>query len=410
MNKTWLVMKQEITANVGRRSWLVITFGVPLIAALILLGTGRLRGGAPTAQPVAPASSPALAKVEGYVDHSGLIQELPPDVEGRLTAFSSEASARQALSEGAISAYYVVPNDFVKSGDLIYVDPDFVAFSPEGESWAMRWALRYNVLGGNLTLAHQVANPMDVEVTALAPPVERLEAGGSQYWIAYGTGMVLYIAILFSGSLLRNSMGNEKKNRVMEILMASVSPQQLLAGKMIGLAIVGVLQTVIWAGTGYTVLRVGGQSVSLPGGGLPFSLVVWAAVFFLLGFAVYASLLAGLGALAGPNEMGSSSADVIVIWPLIIPMFFISILIQYPQGSLATVLGLFPLTAPISMMIRLAVGGIPLWQPVLAAALMGLTAFFVMRAVARVFRAQMLLSGQPFTAKRYFAVLLGKAE
>jgi ABC-2 type transport system permease protein len=223
--------------------------------------------------------------------------------------------------------------------------------------------------------------------------------------------MVLYVSILMSSSLLRNSMGNERKNRTMETLLLSVGPRQLLAGKIVGLAILGVLQTAVWVGGAYLGLGLGGQALNLPPDfHLSVATVFWAVVFSLLGYAVYASLLAGLGALSGPNAMGSSTADFVVIWPLIIPLFFLVFLIQYPNGTLAVALSLFPLTAPVAMVTRLAGGGIPLWQPVLGAALLVGTAFFVLRAVARVFQAQYLLSGQDLSFKGYLSVLLGRAS
>ena len=141
----------------------------------------------------------------------------------------------------------------------------------------------------------------------------------------------------------------------------------------------------------------------------PPSVLAWAVVFFVLGYMVYASLLGGVGALAGPNQMGSSSADFVIIWPLIIPIFFMMLLIENPSSTLAVVLSMFPLTAPVAMVTRLATGLVPVWQPLLAAGLMAALALGVMRAVARAFRAQMLLSGQPFNIRRYFAALLGRA-
>jgi len=94
---------------------------------------------------------------------------------------------------------------------------------------------------------------------------------------------------------------------------------------------------------------------------------------------------------------------------VIIPMFFMSVIIENPHGMLATVLSLVPLTAPITMMTRLAAGGVPLWQPLLAAGLLLVTAYVVIRAVSGIFRAQTLLSGQPFSVKRFVGALLGRA-
>jgi ABC-2 type transport system permease protein len=411
MRKTWLVMRNEILVNVTRRSWLLLTIGLPVVLALVLFARPLLTGGAPPAG--AASASPAdqaELKVEGYVDHSGLIRNIPTDIADKLLSYADEGSAREALDAGDITAYYVVPEDYVARGEFVYVYPDLSGFTPKGQSPVMRWTLLVNLLDGDVERARRVSNPMELKVTALASEPRREVGLGASYWIPYATGLVLYLVIIMSSSLLRQSMGNERKDRVQEVLMLSVSTRQMLTGKLLGLAVVGLLQTVIWAGTAYAMMRLGGQTLSLPADAqLPFSVVAWAVIFFTLGYAVYASLLGGVGALAGPNRMGSSSADFVIIWPLIIPIFFMMFLIQNPNGMLALVLSLFPLTAPVAMMTRLAVGGVPLWQPILASALMAVTAVFVMRAVATVFRAQMLLSGQSFTVKRYFAALLGRA-
>ncbi len=411
MNKTWLVMRNEIIVNVTRRSWLLLTFGLPLVLAVVLFARPLLTGSA--APPAGASDDPAgqqELKVEGYVDHSGLIQHIPEDLSDTLIAYGDEASARQALDAGDITAYYVVPADYVEQGELVYVYPDFGGFEPKGQPWVMRWTLLVNLLDGDIEHAQRVWNPMDLKVTSQASEPQREIGLDAAYWIPYGTGMLLYIVIIMSSSLLRQSTGNERKDRVQELLLLSISPQQMLTGKMFGLAVVGLLQTLIWGGTGYAMMRLGGQTLNLATNVLPpLSVVVWAIVFFVLGYAVYASLLGGVGALAGPNQMGSSSADFVIIWPLIIPIFFMMILIERPNSTLAVVLSMFPLTAPVAMVTRLATGLVPVWQPLLAAALMAALAFGIVRAVARAFRAQMLLSGQPFNVKQYFAALLGRA-
>jgi len=411
MNKTWLVMRNELVFQVTRRSWLLLTFGLPLIVALLLLVPPLLRGGSSGSSSETTSSpSPTELVVEGYVDHSGLVKMVPEDLHSYLLPYADEASARVALQEGTIAAYYVVPQDYVQDGKLIRIAPDFAGFSPEGQSWAMRWVLLVNLLDGDIQLAQRVSAPMYLYVIALTDET-RPEVGlGWAYWIPYATGMILYVVIILNSSLLRSSVGGEKKNRVLEILMVSLHPRQILSGKIIALAIVGLLQTVIWAITGYLLLRLGGKSMSLPAGlQVPFSHVIWTAIFFLLGYAIYASLLAGLGALTGPNVPGSSSADFVVVWPLVIPMFFTSFLLQAPNGALATILSLFPLTAPVSMLTRMGAGTVPWWQPPLAAVLMALTAMLVLRAVAGLFRAQVLLSGKTFTTRNFLRLLVNPA-
>ena len=118
--------------------------------------------------------------------------------------------------------------------------------------------------------------------------------------------------------------------------------------------------------------------------------------------------MAGLGALA-PNPKEASQAVILVIWPLVVQQFFFAALIEKPHGALAVGLSLFPLTAPVAMMTRLAASDVPWWQLGLAIVLLAVTAIFIIRAVSRIFHAQTLLSGRPFSAECFFGALLGRA-
>ena len=417
MKKTLLVLRNEIITAVTRKSFMFIAFGIPLIAVVVFLGASVLQSwdnrhalGSPGSGGETSDSNQPELQVEGYVDHSGLIKAIHESVpEGILVAYPDEASVRQALNDGEIAAYYVIPADYVESGDLIYINPDYNWTASKGQAWVMRQTLTANLLGNEAERIQRFWNVMDVEVKALAPSQKRDLDNPATFALPYGTMLLLYLVILMSASLLLNSVTIEKQNRVMEILMLSVRPRQLLTGKIIGLGITGLLQTLIWFATGYTLLRLGGRTFDLPPGfELPPSILAWGIVFFLLGYAVYASLMAALGALV-PNLKEGSQATILVIWPTIVPMLLMAILIQQPHGALATGLSLFPLTAPMTMMLRLAAGGVPLWQILLAVGLRLITVYFIIRAVASVFRAQYLLSGQPFSAKRFFGALLGRA-
>ena len=249
---------------------------------------------------------------------------------------------------------------------------------------------------------------MYLEKTSQAPEPQRDEANVMTFFLPYAVTILFYVVILGSASLLLSSVAKEKENRVMEVLMSSVTPRQLLAGKITGLGLLGLLQTAVWMGTSYGLLKLSGETFSLPAAfQLPASFLVWGLIFFLLGFAVYASLMAGLGALV-PNLREASQSTIVVIAPLIIPMFLINVLISDPHGIASTIMSLFPLTAPVAMMTRLSSGGVPFWQAALSALLLAVTAFLVVRAVAGMFRAQVLLSGQSFNRKMFFRALLGK--
>ena len=411
MRKIIIVLRHELITTITRRSFLFGAIGIPLIAFLIFMGVGALKTTSPDMLSglVGSKEKPG-GEAEGFVDLSGLVEVIPEDIDpGRLVPYADEAQALEALEAGEISAYYVVSEEYVETGELIYVDPEAGPMSGRGRDWVMRWTLLVNMLGGDAELAGRVWNPMDLQVTVLGLKPQRDPDGPLAFAVPYVTTMILYMVLLMGSTLLLNSVANEKKNRVMEILMLSITPRQMLTGKILGLGIAGLVQTVVWAGAGFLLLRVGGQTLNLPPGfELPFSILAWGILFFLLGYSVYASLLAGLGALAKDSKEASQKT-ILVIWPVIIPMFFMSLIIENPHGMLATVLSLIPLTAPVTMMTRLAAGGVPLWQPFLAAGLLLVTAYVVIRAVSGMFRAQTLLSGQPFSAKRFIGAFLGRA-
>jgi ABC-2 type transport system permease protein len=410
MNRILLILRNEVHTVLRSKAYLVTTFGLPLLAAMIFLGITLLRRdtsprlGTHTASPDTPQ-----LQTEGYVDYSGLIKVIPEDLpNGALAPFPDEASAYRALSASEISAYYVIPADYVESGDLVYIDPEYRPASSEGQAWVMQRTIYVNLLGNDPALIAHASQPMEVRANPLAQTAERDRDNPMTFYVPYATMMLLYMLIMLSSGLLLHSISAEKKNQVMEVLLLSVNPLQILVGKIVGLGAVGLLQAIIWFGLGYAILSIGGRGLSLPTGSeLPPSILVWGLLFYLLGYAVYASLMAGLGALM-PNLKEASQMVILVIWPLLIPLLLIVVLVENTHGILATGLSLFPLTAPIAMMTRLAAGNVPLWQPLMAILLLLFTAVLVVRAAAQIFRAQALLSGQSVSARRFYAALLGQ--
>ncbi len=407
MRKTLLVFGYELGSTFRRRSYLFATFAIPLIIGVILLGLSSLQRSAPST-PAQSTSAPTELLVEGYVDHAGLIQMLSPDVPpGTLIPYENEAQAQQALRAGEITAYYVIPADYIASGDLIYINSTYRRFGYRGQGWVMRNTISFNLLGGDLQRLDAFWHVMEVEVKPLAPQVAAQDDDGDMLQLPYYMGMFLYVTIVLASSLLRGSAASEKKDCVLEIVLSSVRPRQLLFGKLLALGLAGLVTTVVWLGTALALSTLGSNRLSLPSWLqlLDLPLVLWTVLFFLLGYAVYASLLAGLGALTGSNVPGSSTADIVVIWPLIIPMALLVLMQERPDMPLVTILSLIPLTSPIAMPARLTAGSVPLWQVLLSVALLiGLAALAVI-AVARALRAQNLLSGQPFSVRSYLRIL-----
>ena len=410
MNKTLLVLRHEITTILTRPSFLFAVFGLPIIGALIFFIAGQLNKANPSQNVLTQLlSNPQTVEAEGYIDLGGIIKEVPSSIPAELfIRYPDEASARQALTDGKISGFYIIAPDYVQTGKITAIRTNFNPVSVGGGN-IVEYVIKVNLLGGNAQMAALLDGPTQLNQESLSQAPQRQESNLLTFFLPYAVTMLFYIIILSSASLLLSSVTKEKQNRVIEILMVSVTPRQLLTGKIAGLGLLGLLQTIVWVGTGRILLAQSGTTFNLSAAfQLPPSFLIWALVFFLLGYAVYASLMAGLGALV-PNMREASQATFLVIFPLIIPIFLLSILINDPNGILAIVLSLFPFTAPVAMMLRLSAITVPIWQTILSAVLLAATAVLVVRAVARMFHAQSLLSGQPFSRKLFLDALLGRA-
>ncbi len=413
MSKTWLVLKNEFLSAVLRRSFLLTLVLLPLMSFIILLvvsGIQKSSGDANT-DALTDFFSPKVESSnlpEGFIDLSGLVKEIPQASQEKLVRFDNEDTAKKAVEAGTISAYYVIEKDFLAEGTILYMRPDYNPLGGMENTGAIETLMANALTDGDIELAYRVQDPLNVKEVSLAATPQRSSSNMLTFFLPYIVTFLFYIVILTSSSLLLNNISTEKQNRMMEILMTSVTPRQMLTGKIIALGFVGLLQTIVWSGSGYLMLLFSGQQFALGDAfKLPPSILIWGIIYFILGYAVYASLMAGVGALV-PNLREAGQTTTVVILPLIIPLVFISSLIQAPNSPLSVVLSLFPLTAPVSMMTRLAATTVPFWQTALAAVLIGLTALFLVQSAAKMFRAQNLLSGQSINTKTFFSALFGK--
>jgi ABC-2 type transport system permease protein len=412
MSKTWTVFKYELINTLTRRSFILTLILVPLIPAIIVGILGQMNQGQREAvqQVFSPEAGSSLP--DGYIDQSGLIQSLPEWLpQGSLLPYTDEAKAQSDLEASLLNAYYVVPEDYIEKGEVILVRKDANPVTGFDQTDTFEQVLRFNLLGADPERFMTYTNPVSYQYINLRPQeAERDQQGPLAFYLPYGITMLFYMLIMMTASFLLNNISKEKENRVMELLMSSVKPIELFTGKLIALGLAGLLQLVVWLGSALLILRLGGTTLNIPANlQLPPSLLLWGIVFFVLGYGLYGSLMAGVGAMV-PNLREASQATMIVIIPMIIPLMFINILIQEPNGALATVISLIPLTAPVAMMTRLAAGSIPLWQVLLSTLLLLGTVILIIRSVAKLFRAQTLLAGQKFSNKAFLKALVSRAQ
>src|SRR4030042_4472166 len=229
MNKTLLVLRQEIITILTRPSYLFALFGIPIIGALVFIIAGQFSKGfsAPSffTQLI---SSPQTVQAQGYIDQSGIIKERPASIPaGTLLPLPDEATAKQALEQGEISAYYIIPPDYLQPGEITCIRTDFNPLGSSSQSALLDWVLTVNLLGGDEQLASLVNNPANIQKAPLSAAPQREESNMLTYFLPYGVTMIYYFVILSSASLMLSSVAKEKENRVMEVLMVSVTPRQL---------------------------------------------------------------------------------------------------------------------------------------------------------------------------------------
>ncbi len=159
MNKTWLILRNEIITIFSRPSFLFALFGIPFIGATVFFIAGQLSKGSNPTQNILSQliSSPPAVQTEGYMDQSGIIKQIPSDVpKDVLKAFPDEAQAILALNQGEISAYYIIPPDYLVTGDITNVRPDFNPLGGSGQSHWLKAILTYNMFSDNPELASRI--------------------------------------------------------------------------------------------------------------------------------------------------------------------------------------------------------------------------------------------------------------
>jgi ABC-2 type transport system permease protein len=323
---------------------------------------------------------------------------------------------------GEIGGYFLVPADYVRSGRAVLVTPEISLLSAEQRTGQLDYVLRYN-LAGDATLAGLLIDPTpsvvmapSVAATAASQAAARGPAGSL---LPVGVMFLLFFAITMSASYMLQSVVKEKENRTAEVLLVSLHPRELMLGKVIGLGLLAFTQMAIWIGGGMLLTGSGGglspllgnpqaPGAVVPGGAaLPAGFMLWAVLFFLGGYVVYACALGALGALA-PNMRESSQFTFIFLIPLLTPVWLNAVFTEQPDGLLATILSLFPLTAPTAMVARLAAGGVPFWQAAVALVGLAVTAYFFVILAARFFRADTLLSSGSLSWRRLIREARGR--
>jgi len=396
MRNAAVVAAWELRRTVGRKGFLISTATVPvllLIAVLVFVIFGD-RIGAAAAE--ATTSDP----VDGYglIDDAAVLagRELPPG----FTRFAEEAAARAALSQGSIDGYFDVGADYMASGDVRFVADEFGTFGErEGDA---RRAIR-SVLLEALLEAHVAPDIAPRIQQPVALRAENVDGSPPQ---GFGAGMIFnsvvpYVAaipfmivVFTSAGYLLEGVSEEKETRVIEVVLSSVTPDQLLLGKVAGQALAGLTQLLAWVLPALVLVPVLlAQFDDL--GDLTFNLAVLplAVAYLLLGYLLFAAFYATVGSMTTTFKESQQLAAYLIL-PSIIP-FMLSAFIQGdPDGTLAVVLSWIPITAPVGGLLRVAAGSQDTLSLAISVGILAACVPFALWISTRVFRIGLLIYGR----------------
>lgn len=395
------VFVYELGRSVRRRGYLFSTFGVPIIAIALLFGYQALQDltADDSAEPeAAPTIDLGGISTAGYVDESGLLTVPADDLSEVLVRYPDEAAALSALNNGEIDVYYHIPPDYLETGDVRLVMPT-LSVNKINTSLIRQHLLDTLAADVDRDIYLRLQDPSNIEAVALdgrevqgAPQQDF----GSSFLLVYIFTLALMMGLFLTSGYLMQGLIEEKETRIIEILISSLRPMQLLTGKILAFGLMGLLQMIVWVGAVVLVLQFADalSAISILATlYLPLDILPLVGVYFVLAYLLFATAYGIVGALSASMQEGPQFAIIFTL-PAALPLYFISLFVEAPNAPLAVGLSLFPITAPIAMTMRLVIGTVPGWQIALGIALLVFTIVAMLWLAGRLFRVQTLLAGQ----------------
>ena len=425
MSKLILIIKREFVAKVRNKSFIVMTFLSPLLFVGIGVFVGYL------------STMKADMKTIAIHDETGrFVNQFKSDKEYKYINLS--AVDLKVLKDSIVRESYegllIIPkegnNDKLQKG-IQYVSNDSpnVGFIDDLEDVIAKKITAENFQKANLdTLAIDKARA-NVSINLEKASGEQSFKGSSIVKIVAGGafGYLIMMFIVLYGNMVMRSVIEEKTSRIIEVIISSVKPFQLMMGKIIGTSLAGVLQFLIWAVLGLSAMfvlstmfgvhmggvGVQGQAIQAAQNASPNELqmyfkellnlpiatmIISFIIYFIGGYFLYSSFYASIGA-AVDNETDSQQFLLPIIMPLILGVYigFFTVM-NDPNGTIATIFSMIPLTSPIVMMMRIPFG-VPLWQIIVSMVILFTTFFGVVWFAAKIYRVGILMYGKKPTWK-----------
>jgi ABC-2 type transport system permease protein len=396
--KLFRIMRMEFKLTTANKAFIALTIlgpfliaAVTVLPSLLTMNQGGL-GTPETRVAVVNAAPDYLAAIEPALVQAGI----------RAFALSGDVVELDArVLAGEFEGYLILPDDLAGATRIEYVSTNVSDIRATSALAAVISqsvvALRLSKAGIDPELVASIIQPPAIETRKLAKTGEK---ESQDYLTILFTGltltMLLYMTVLLYGQAIGRSVLNEKISKTVEIMLSSVSPMDLLFGKVLGKGLASMVQYGVWLSVSYAFIRFIGPllGVALKLAVTP-AVLGWLVVFFLLAFFLYSAIYAGLGAASEDEQhLGQLAWPVIVF--LVIPMVMISPILSAPNSGLVTGLSFFPLTGAVVMFLRILVGPPPMWQIWLSIGLQFATIVVLIALAAKIFRIGILMTGRRF--------------
>lgn len=409
MRKTWVVVRREFVERV-RTKWFVVSTVVGPILMLSFIVV-----------PIMLATKGARERTIVVIDATGdgfgwrltaTLDEAPVFVAERLPARLGELERKADSLAGyvglrVLDGFLMVTDQALEDGRIEYRGSN--VSSPRDMS-ALESIIqeaifteRLSRAGVDHTVVRRARAPVHFRTLKIAGAKTTEASGEGSFILAYLIWMLLYMGIVLYGVNVLGSVVEEKTSRIVELLVSSLKPFELLAGKIIGVGGVGLFQFLIWIGFGALVIHQRELVLNLLGQPtaagapmipeIPLATVVIFLLYFLLGYFLYASLFAAVGAMTGSEAEARQAANVVIML-LVLPSILMIGILNDPNGSMAVNLSLVPFTSPIAMPVRWAAGEVPWNEVVLSLVLLGLALWGVIWIAGRIYRVGILMYGK----------------
>jgi ABC-2 type transport system permease protein len=405
MREVLLIARREYLERVRSRAFLMMTILFPLMIGLLLGGSifaGKLGTGV---KDIAIASNdPALARAVAAEMQSEPAQDTPLEVIAPASD-AQRAELNRRVEDKALDGYLWLEQkpgaaapevSFISrsAGDL---------FSLRGIESAVDHGLeRERLVQHGVSSAEITAMTRYPDIQTMQIREGRLTPSNSlkSFFGAYAMMFLIYFTVVFYGMNVARSVVEEKTSRIFEVLLSTVRPQALMAGKLLGVGAAGLTQMAIWFLVVSTIVGTS-AGASLGSGGLAaFGIhpqqLFFLATYFLLGFFFYSAIAAAVGASVS-SEQEIQQFSIVIVAPLTVGMVLISYIVGNPTALPVVLLSLFPPCAPIVMFLRMSSQMPPAWQIALSMVLMLLSIWAAIWVASRIYRVGILMYGKRAT-------------